>query len=430
MTNVAYRINCGSTEPFLDADGNIWQADMLLPLPDGDVAPPADKGGFCCVGGKSVTREADLPLFPSGLAGLLRTECYDMTAYRLALPAGTYTVRLILAETFETLASLDRRFTLTLNGKPLADAIQPGAIAQGFCRAGECCLRGVIVAGEGLEIGFSPGANLYGMEVIAEPSAPSVKCIALAPSRNTMIAEEDGAVLHRPRILFVGHSGTFFWAIPETVARMVALRYSDLRLQVDAYYAGGKGVRFFLDSMEVRRRLRPGAFDFVVLQDNSAGPIDNPAEFMSCMPQLIEMVKDAGAQPILYAYSGPINHSLAQHQQLQHLYDEIGRHMQLPVVPCAAALAHVLQHDPAQNYLNPDQHHLGMMGGYLFACCWYRALCGESAMHLPEHATLAGHVEIPAKKARMLAEVSDEICLRHGIGTRIATAILSRYLMS
>jgi len=71
-----------------------------------------------------------------------------------------------------------------------------------------------------------------------------------------------------------------------------------------------------------------------------------------------------------------------------------------------------------------------MMGGYLFACCWYRALCGESAMHLPEHATLAGHVEIPAKKARMLAEVSDEICLRHGIGTRIATAILSRYLMS
>ena len=428
MQTVEYRINCGSSEAFTDAEGQIWQADRLLPAPADGVSPVPGLGEWYCVGGQSVVREADLPLYPERLAGLLRGECYGMSAYRFSLPDGVYTMRLLLAETFETLTSLNRRFSITLNGVPLADAIQPAAIAGGFARAGELCIHGVRVDGHGLDIGFSEGANVYGIEIVAGSPADRLMLAstALAPFQPQPVAET--AVRHRPRMLFVGNSGTFFWAIPETVARMVALHQPTLSLRHDAYYAGGKGVRYFLESPEVRQRLQPGAFDFVVLQDTSEGPIADPDQFRACMPELIELVKSTGAQPILYAYNAPMCYTLAQRRQLQDLYCEVGRRMHVPVVPCAAALAYVLQHDPAQNYHNPDQHHLGMMGGYLMACCWYRALCGASALQHSEHTTLAGHVEIPAEKARYLAEVSDMICTQYGIGTGTDDAILGRYL--
>ena len=427
MSKVWYRINCGSAEVFTDGAGDVWQADHLVSAPAGSAVPALGPGGWCCVGGKSAAREADLPLFPAGLAGLLRTECYGMSSYRFALPAGGYTVRLVVGETFETLKTLERTFTLSLNGQPLREALQPSAVAQGFGRAGQVIIKGVRLAGDELRIEFSAGASIYGIEIrTGQPGDQfSIECAALAPA---CVAPVASGATRTIRFLFIGHSGTFFWAIPETVARMVALNHPSVRLAIAAFYAGGKGVQFFFESPEVQSKLQNERFDFVVLQDSSWGPIEHPEEFEMYMPKLIASVRAAGATPILYAYSGPLRHTAEQRQHLQDRYSDMGRRMGVPVVPCAAALLRVLAEDPQQNYHNPDKHHLGMLAGYLFACCWYRALCGQSARNHTEHTTLAGHVQVPAAKARYLADISDQVCSAHKIGETEATAILSDYL--
>jgi hypothetical protein len=430
MSTVHYRINCGSPEAFTDVEGQTWQADHLAPAPADGQTPALGPGGWCCIGGKGAMREADLPLFPAGLAGLMRNECYGMSAYRFALPVGSYTVRLVLGETHETLSVLQRRFTLTLNGQPLPQAVQPSAVAGGFGRAGLLSVRGVAVTDGQLEIGFSQNANVYGIEVLnsASQEALAAQTAALAPPHPRPELPPASQAVSRPRVLFIGHSGTFFWAIPETVARMVALNQPGLRLDVDAFYAGGKGVRFFLESPEARRKLQSARFDYVVLQDSSWGPFANPDDFATFMPRLIEAVRAVGAGPVLYAYSGRASHTPEQRRELQQRYTDMGLSMGVPVVPCAAALIRALAEDPGQNYHNPDRNHLGMMAGYLFACCWYRALCGTSAREHSEHTTLAGLVEVPEAKARYLAGLADEVCIAHGIGQTPASAILSRHL--
>jgi hypothetical protein len=77
-----------------------------------------------------------------------------------------YTVRFVVGETHESLNALERRFALTLTGRPLPGLVNPFAIAGGFARAGFLTVRGVQVADAGLEIAFGPHANVYAIDTL------------------------------------------------------------------------------------------------------------------------------------------------------------------------------------------------------------------------------------------------------------------------
>ncbi|MEX0774194.1 MAG: SGNH/GDSL hydrolase family protein [Phycisphaeraceae bacterium] len=419
------RINCGSAEDWTDQHGHVWYADPVSIGTDmAGGAPSLSPGQWHRIGGQAGVREPDLPLYPPSFSGLLRRECYGLAAYHVALPAGCYQVRLVVGETHETLSSHQRQFSLAVNDRELSTPVHPFAIAQGHARAGILSMDGVRVHADGLHLTFGAHANVCGVEVSPSDCRQwRVETHALAPYQVPTLP--DTADSPFKSMLFTGHSGTFFWAIPETVQRMVALGGATARLEIDAVYRGGKGVQAFFECPEIRDRIAPRPWDWVVLQDSSWGPIETPEVFEEFMPQLIETVRSSGAQPILFAYSGPLRHSPAQRRQLQEKYDQIGRRMDVPVIPCAEALAQAIAEHPTQNFHNPDKHHTGMMAGYLFACVWYRALTGMSASALPEHTTLAGHVTVPADMASALCELADRICCLRNLGTGPANAILS-----
>ena len=82
-TRPTIRIKADMTTPFTDADGNVWEADHGF----------ADR--------QAEQRDENLLIANTKNPALYRTERYDMAAFSLPLPNGTYTVKLHVTETYD-----------------------------------------------------------------------------------------------------------------------------------------------------------------------------------------------------------------------------------------------------------------------------------------------------------------------------------------
>src|ERR1035437_3938961 len=103
-TRPIIRIKAGVTEPFTDADGNVWQADH----------------GFA--DGDTISRDENLPVANTKNPALYRSERYGMTAFSLPLTNGKYTVKLHFAETFEEMNAPGLRvFSFNVQGHEFKD---------------------------------------------------------------------------------------------------------------------------------------------------------------------------------------------------------------------------------------------------------------------------------------------------------------------
>ena len=100
------------------------------------------------------------------------------------------------------------------------------------------------------------------------------------------------------RILFLGNSFTFFNDLPDMVGKM-------LDAEVGRNLRGGAYLFQHIDPTEelcafTHRLLTEEKWDYVVLQDQSQGPITHPAEFDKAVSTLAPMIRAAGGKPILY----------------------------------------------------------------------------------------------------------------------------------
>ena len=162
-----------------------------------------------------------MPKYPDEFAGLLATECYQIERYVVGVVSGTYCVECIVGETHEAISTHERTFTLQINGVEQSIEICPSVVAQGHARAGIVKLDG-IVADDSITVNFSSGANIYGLRIsFSDASEFSREDIATAPSPLFAHPEPSVSSQAKRKILFIGHSGVFYWAIPETVQRMV-----------------------------------------------------------------------------------------------------------------------------------------------------------------------------------------------------------------
>lgn len=100
------------------------------------------------------------------------------------------------------------------------------------------------------------------------------------------------------RILFLGNSFTFFNDLPDTVGRL-------LNAEVGRNLRGGAYLYQHIDPADelcaiTRKLLTEEKWDYVVLQDQSQGPITNPEEFHQAVNTLVPMIRAAGGKPVLY----------------------------------------------------------------------------------------------------------------------------------
>jgi len=86
---------------------------------------PTDVGSWGYVGGEAVDRGKHEVAGTENDA-LYLTERYGLSAYRIQLPNGTYTVGLHFAETYERIdAAGQRTYTVSIEGKPVLEKFDP-----------------------------------------------------------------------------------------------------------------------------------------------------------------------------------------------------------------------------------------------------------------------------------------------------------------
>ena len=100
------------------------------------------------------------------------------------------------------------------------------------------------------------------------------------------------------RILFLGNSFTFFHDMPDMVAEI-------LNAEVGRNLRGGAYLSQHLDPADelcaiTHKLLTEEKWDYVVLQDQSQGPITNGEDFRRAVDALCPMIRAAGGKPILY----------------------------------------------------------------------------------------------------------------------------------
>jgi hypothetical protein len=103
-TGGVIRIKAGSSTPFKDSSGNVWQAEI----------------GFN--GGDVVDRDPGMAIANTKDAGLFLSEHYGMDSFSCSVPNGKYTAKLYFAETYDGITGSGQRvFSFNVQGHEFKD---------------------------------------------------------------------------------------------------------------------------------------------------------------------------------------------------------------------------------------------------------------------------------------------------------------------
>lgn len=403
---ILYRVNCGADETYVDEDGATWQPDQDW----------SEDVGWGAEGGQTAARDQALPVPDVRARSIYFTERFGVEQYRFRVPDGVYTVRLHFAETHANNYRPGlREFHVSVQGRRVLSDFDPYREGGGFARPCVMEVSGVTASGAGLSVAFEPKTEnvaVNGIEVLRTPSAEGRVSKLTDPESfgpAVVAACRDVARDGKPvRILFVGHSYTGFWVLPETVAAMVNSGQSKIRLIPDHALRGGAGLDYFVNETEVLERIRNGGFDYVV-----QGTYGEPEVTRS----FHQAVRDGGAKAMVYCLWVPRKAKPEEQEPRTRQQLEVARQMDAAFVPVGPAWQIARQRRPelALHDVN-DGHHPGFAGSYLTACVFYAVLTGRSPVGHPCMATMAGQVPVEQQTASFLQEVAWEAVKRYRQG--------------
>jgi len=379
-----YRINCGSTESCTDGKGQVWAPDQ----------------GFS--ESKTVAREKTLPIHNTAAPEMYRTERYGMDCYTLAAEPGVYTVRLHFAETFDcNFQAGERSFDVSINGRPIVKDFDPYRAAGGFARPVVIEYAGCSATDQ-ISIDFTKGAAICGIEIFKAAPETSEEIRQITPTATSnFIGKRQGAApdAKRLKILFIGNSMTFFWAIPESLQAMLEVGTSNLRIEPHRSLHGGKWLEYHYNETDALELIQNGDFDFVILQEYSK-QLDTPKQFEEYAEKFNVAIRASSAKPLLYAQPGRYNTTDEERLKFMQQCMDVGKQIDAPIIPVCETLRLCYAERPDIVWHNADAVHMGMHGGYAVACTFYAALTGGA--DFPPPAILVQQVGIDPELATFI----------------------------
>lgn len=242
------------------------------------------------------------------------------------------------------------------------------------------------------------------------------------PAAQARARESTPAPLQPLRVLFIGNSLTFVNEMPAMIAQLAAAAGQKRRFGYRRETPGGFGFSDHLANGAFRRQLRPGAWDFVVLQEQGqrAGwpsPVQRENEFYAPARALYREVQSAGVQPVFYQHfarrdGDRMNDASDSYEAMQARiiagYESVARELGAAVVPVGAAWAQVHRQQPTLELWVADGMHPTVAGSYLTACVFYAYFYGQSPAGNQYQAGL------PPAVARTLQDEAEQIWIDGG----------------
>ena len=185
------------------------------------------------------------------------------------------------------------------------------------------------------------------------------------------------------RILFIGNSFTYYNDMPTAIFKKIA-EQNGREVTVDSVTVGGWSLLKYYEggdehSERVRKALKEKP-DIVILQEQSHSPISAPEDFYRATRGLVEMAREVGATPYLYATWGyKAGHkSLPEYgtstadmeMKLRKSYMKIGEELGACVCHAGAAMTYAYGESDLELY-GADNYHPALCGSAVAALTIY-----------------------------------------------------------
>lgn len=183
------------------------------------------------------------------------------------------------------------------------------------------------------------------------------------------------------QVLFIGNSFTYFNDMPKMVAAL-AKAGKQRPLRFVQITPGGWTLENHWNDGKARAAIQSRRWDFVVLQEQSMGPLVNKSSMFISAKKLDAEIRRQGAKTLLYmtwAYQNRPEDQAA----LSQAYLDLAQEIDAEVVPVGLAWRRALQDDPQRKLHLPDKRHPNATGSYLAACVFYATLYDQSPAGLP-----------------------------------------------
>ena len=176
-------------------------------------------------------------------------------------------------------------------------------------------------------------------------------------------------------MLFIGNSYTFYNDLPQMIRRMSVEAAQPRPLQVRDVTFGGASLQAHWQRGEVQKVLASQHWDYVVIQDFSTMPVDNPELTREYVRRVAAAAREAGAQPILYL-TWARQARPAMQAQLDSVYTGLATELHALLAPVGQAWQRALAVVPQPQLFVEDGSHPSYAGSYLAASVFYSLVYG------------------------------------------------------
>jgi hypothetical protein len=176
------------------------------------------------------------------------------------------------------------------------------------------------------------------------------------------------------RILFVGNSFTSRNNLPGLLKGLAGVRGIDIEHKLIS--AGGASLRQHLNAGKALDAIAGGAFDTVVLQEQSTLPVKSPARMRDSVRDFDKAIREAGSRTALYLTWARRNAPEAQ-EALTSAYAGSAAELGATLVPVGLVWERFLSTHDEPALHDADNSHPALAGSYLAACVFLIALLNE-----------------------------------------------------
>ena len=190
-------------------------------------------------------------------------------------------------------------------------------------------------------------------------------------------------------VLFIGNSHTYLHYMPQMLVGLGMAGDRGFEIDVEQSVGEGASLEWHWNNEPSRQMMGGRKWDFIVLQDRSGGPLEEPDSFYRHARLLDAEIKKLGAKTVFYLTWAQRDHPAGQ-ARLTEAYSRMAHELNAILAPVGLAWENARRHSSCPAFYHKDGRHASPVGAYLTACVFYAVLAGKSPGGLPESFFIEG----------------------------------------
>ncbi len=199
-------------------------------------------------------------------------------------------------------------------------------------------------------------------------------CLGIAGAKSNDIGNTN------TRVLFIGNSYTYGNNLPALLSRIAASAQPSVTIETAQHTRGGYTLEQHWNEGQVSSEIRKG-WDFVVLQDHSMRPTQDPKRMHEFARKFDAEIKSSGAQTVFFM-TWARQYDPAMVEGIAQAYTDIAVELGAGLAPVGRAWEKSIKEKPDLILHQADQSHPNVHGSYLAACVFYTVLTGKPPLGL------------------------------------------------